>query len=1523
MAPSWRRVACRAPSCVHHAVWRSEQQRILTFVRTFSGVELPFKSREEERMVKTTLHELGAKREDMKLSLKVYHFQELSRSSIRDAILERDGRYVSLKKELRENVKQLSPAQLVAAMVSCGRLSIREKQMWWDLARAVEHHTVKTKSGMPGLQHSQISLVLHALGKANVKIKERFYYRMLKLLIQNAEIWTEFDMAWILYGMRKRRLRPCNFEKKEHQLWAQVLRIVAAFFRQKLHFISPKGIVCILYEFAHHGIFPGGFTLFRATRRIRRNLDTLNQRALLWLAVLLARFDWPELRLLKKYSAELRQAHRVARMHPQNMVVILHAYARLGIRDVELLKVFTFELMKANKESLGGKYFTMLAYSLGKLGVRGPLWKELSEGLSEKIDFLAPLDLALIAHSFGKAKPDCEKALAGAFSDAALVSMAGFTPKLLACLLDGFTLAGCLREDVFFAAMEEYIRHGSIGGRQRQQMMSRVLFSVMLERKHMLEGVSPAWEPLLSRIHHAPVDAPPRPYHRELQTCAAALSLKARRRRKGPYMVDLYVPVEAHVPHEGTFPANLFTVSALAVHLLAEAEFCPLSGELLGPTRLRRRHLLHMECQHVGLRRKEWLSRPDTEARITDLEALLVKHVPLRRRPISMVEAFLDWLWTPEEFQLDPVPLMTPELFPEEYQEEMTWGTYRPGIYFGVKGRHEKSFLFGLMWGSLDGKLLRHECESGQLRAFNWQEHDGRNYGFQRIEDEKLGHELKTIFVKEDSKKWHVRINTTTLGASAKAIVLFPYLGIEATSRLQVDEDSDWRQDSQSRSLKISGVDPVAGPFDARLTFRRAKEQGKLHHVSAYIQPDEADASQSTGVWDAKRNLQKFLSKTKRPRLPDSDETGTANWMAFQLASNTSLQVDFHVDFRVSRRILDANAESRLLEDAMKSKSEDFKTQMSEVFERDRTQRFKSEFNELNDGRTSGSKGKADEADEAPSELERREALHLAVASLLGGLGVFRGRLLVKTSETSLQRLPKKVLFTAVPSRSFFPRGFLWDEGFHGLILCRWHPRIFFDVLAHWLELQEPSGWIPREVPLGSEQEIRVPQQFLPQDPDIANPPSLLLPLVWLLDADDELVESLARQSKMSSTDFKHLVLSFSEKAFPRLTRWYAWLERSQRSDHRASCFRWKGRTAAHCLASGLDDYPRGLYVNSDECHLDLHSWMLFFARKPGMTPQSSVNFVEASPTRVSRTAAKLRLRLRCAMLNLTSQKWSTRVAKLNQTLFEVFFQGEILADFIGRQPVSKVGTKTTILVTPPWRSDGRCGPQFPAEAGTPGECDPYGGAACCSPSGWCGGSADFCDCPGCRRFQRLEERAQRAKTASVHSPHLGYVSLFPLVLGHLPCDHPMAQRLIAALQPPSRGSHKAGELWSRYGVLSLSSKDPLFRSGEDYWRGKIWANLNYLTISALQRCESEQAATAFRSLKSGFVATVLRTLKRQRFLMENFDPKTGEGRGAAPFAGWTSLVALLAESHSVKRQEAASEVTGSDERSEEGRSDL
>lgn len=60
-------------------------------------------------------------------------------------------------------------------------------------------------------------------------------------------------------------------------------------------------------------------------------------------------------------------------------------------------------------------------------------------------------------------------------------------------------------------------------------------------------------------------------------------------------------------------------------------------------------------------------------------------------------------------------------------------------------------------------------------------------------------------------------------------------------------------------------------------------------------------------------------------------------------------------------------------------------------------------------------------------------AAKAALSNTLGGMGYFTGRSEVREAgpnggnglsfETSL--------FTAVPSRSFFPRGFLWDEGFH------------------------------------------------------------------------------------------------------------------------------------------------------------------------------------------------------------------------------------------------------------------------------------------------------------------------------------------------------------------------------------------------------------------------------------------------------------------------------------------------------------
>ena len=38
----------------------------------------------------------------------------------------------------------------------------------------------------------------------------------------------------------------------------------------------------------------------------------------------------------------------------------------------------------------------MVCHSLGRLGVRGPLWQQLGQRINERVDWLAPVDMALM-----------------------------------------------------------------------------------------------------------------------------------------------------------------------------------------------------------------------------------------------------------------------------------------------------------------------------------------------------------------------------------------------------------------------------------------------------------------------------------------------------------------------------------------------------------------------------------------------------------------------------------------------------------------------------------------------------------------------------------------------------------------------------------------------------------------------------------------------------------------------------------------------------------------------------------------------------------------------------------------------------------------------------------------------------------------------------------------------------------------------------------------------------------------------
>ena len=162
-----------------------------------------------------------------------------------------------------------------------------------------------------------------------------------------------------------------------------------------------------------------------------------------------------------------------------------------------------------------------------------------------------------------------------------------------------------------------------------------------------------------------------------------------------------------------------------------------------------------------------------------------------------------------------------------------------------------------------------------------------------------------------------------------------------------------------------------------------------------------------------------------------------------------------------------------------------------------------------------------------------------AVSNAVGGMAYFHGHSWVQRGSEPVQNSWETPLFTGVPSRSFFPRGFLWDEGFHQLLISKFNPTLSIDAICHWLDLLNQDGWIPREQILDDEARSRVPDEFIVQRNNRANPPTLFLALDQLIDSGS-------------------LKLGELESIYPRLVAWFNWFNDSQ-AGPLPSTYAWQG----------------------------------------------------------------------------------------------------------------------------------------------------------------------------------------------------------------------------------------------------------------------------------------------------------------------------------------------------------------------------
>jgi len=146
----------------------------------------------------------------------------------------------------------------------------------------------------------------------------------------------------------------------------------------------------------------------------------------------------------------------------------------------------------------------------------------------------------------------------------------------------------------------------------------------------------------------------------------------------------------------------------------------------------------------------------------------------------------------------------------------------------------------------------------------------------------------------------------------------------------------------------------------------------------------------------------------------------------------------------------------------------------------------------------------------------------------------------------------------------------------------------------------------------------------------------------------------------------------------------------------------------------------------------------------------------------------------------------------------------------------------------------------------------------------------------------------------SYHVCHKGYLSLFPFILGLLPPDSPHLGAILEMVRDPKH-------LWSPYGLRSLSISHPEFGKGENYWKGPIWIQMNFLALKALYTTYAavegpyqQQSQEIYAELRRNVVDNVFKEYQRTGYVWEQYDAVTGEGRRSHPFTGWTSLVTLI-----------------------------
>ena len=443
---------------------------------------------------------------------------------------------------------------------------------------------------------------------------------------------------------------------------------------------------------------------------------------------------------------------------------------------------------------------------------------------------------------------------------------------------------------------------------------------------------------------------------------------------------------------------------------------------------------------------------------------------------------------------------------------------HRPNLYVGTKTCSSLPISTGLMWfahGETD--KIRHTAEmTDGLKKWGWAMHDGTHYGkhtlldpkaqmvltseYQRREEEEEEEEDEEVSSSPSSSSfWSMRVrgNLTSRGRKSRdkgdaerndISLVFYVTNADPNGVLNVVHERD---DSGRSISTITGESLHEGSFSFRVV-RAATVDGatsmvptskrrivthneRVTELAKGKNPNFGSGSESEGVhyvqlkrnpenlWQTKDILLPFWQQSskqagariarewekegKDPRVEGRRKKNQKNLPSFlplltnMTESNANLvalqyvvAAPFDIVIEYSKGAVTAAATS--LSSPLLSKDGE-----------QEKRKFQTKFENIFHLKEKG-------FDESHVTFAQS-----AFSNLIGSVTYFHGSSSVKTLDGRPATTEPGPLITGVPSRSFFPRGFLWDEGFHQLLVSAWNIQLSRTVVQHWLSRMDENGW--------------------------------------------------------------------------------------------------------------------------------------------------------------------------------------------------------------------------------------------------------------------------------------------------------------------------------------------------------------------------------------------------------------------------------------------------------------------------------